>query len=67
MATFSLLPRTPSSLSAFARRKIGKTASGYQRGYHLDTILDTVRLSIFDENSNGYSSLGYHGYHLFNS
>lgn len=57
MATFSLLPRTPSSLSAFARRKIGKTASGYQRGYHLDTILDTVRNEFFDKNSNGYSAL----------
>ena len=57
MAIFSLLPRTPSSLSAFARRKIGKTASGYQRGYHLDTILDTVRNEFFDVNSNGYSDL----------
>lgn len=57
MATFSLLPRPPSSLSAFARRKIGKTASGYQRGYHLDTILDTVRNEFFAANSNGYSAL----------
>lgn len=54
MATFSLLPRTPSSLSAFARRKIGKTASGYHRGYHLDTILDTVHIKFFDANSNSY-------------
>lgn len=57
MAIFSLLPRTSSSLSAFARRKIGKTASGYQRGYHLDTILDTVRNEFFAANSNGYSAL----------
>lgn len=57
MATFSLLPRTPSSLSAFARRKIGKTASGYHRGYHLDTILDTVHCVFFNVNSNGYPAL----------